>query len=256
MTSSGDTGLVRGHVTASVRIGTADARVPKRLRDRFPEAPSLLGRYAGLFDAVELNRTFYAVPRTSTFARWAETVPPGFRFSVKVPREITHRLRLVDAEGPLAAFVAATDALGDRRGPFLVQLPPSLAFDAGAAARFLATLRALVPGPDALEARHESWFTPQADELLRNWRVARVAADPPRADADGVPAGCPELAYFRLHGTPRIYYSEYDAGSLGHWAERIRQARATAREVWCIFDNTALDAATGDALALRELLRT
>lgn len=239
---------------ATVYVGTADVRLPATLRDRFPAGDSLLARYAGVFNAVEVNRTFKATPRPATFERWATTVPEGFRFSLKLPRRITHVLRLVDAQEELRDFVDAATHLGDRRGPFLVQLPPSLAFDAGLCERFLRALRALVPGPDALEARHPTWFTPEAEELLRRLRVARVAADPPRAPGDGTPAGDEEIAYFRLHGVPQIYYSAYDGDALARWAERIARARGVAGEVWCIFDNTALDAATENALELQERL--
>ncbi|HEX9106879.1 MAG TPA: DUF72 domain-containing protein, partial [Longimicrobiales bacterium] len=177
-----------------------------------------------------------------------------FRFALKLPRRITHTLRLRDAGEDLTSFVRATEALGDRRGPLLVQLPPSLAFEAGVAERFLAALRRLAPGPDALEPRHATWFTEQATSLLAAYRVARVAADPPRAPGDGAPAGSAELAYFRLHGTPRIYYSDYDEAALELWAGRIAAARSAAGEVWCIFDNTAAGLATGNALTMRRLL--
>ncbi len=242
------------HPPTPFRVGTAGWALPPALRDGFPPGASLLERYAGRFEGVEVNSTFKAIPRPATFARWAASVPAEFRFALKLPREITHGRRLRDARAPLASFVAAAAALGDRCGPLLVQLPPSLAFDPALAEAFLRELRALVAGPAALEARHPSWFSPEADALLAHGRVARVAADPPRAPGDGSPGGDPELAYFRLHGSPRVYYSAYRGEALEVWAAHVSDAATRAREVWCIFDNTAAGEATADALALRERL--
>jgi uncharacterized protein YecE (DUF72 family) len=99
----------------------------------------------------------------------------------------------------------------------------------------------------AAEPRHAGWFTPAADALLAEWRVARVAADPARVPAAAEPGGWPGNAYYRLHGSPRTYYSAYDAAFLDALAPRLAAAPAGA---WCIFDNTALGAATADALGL------
>ena len=251
-----------------VRVGTAGWSLPAPWQDRFPEGETHLHAYARVLDAAEINRTFRKTPRPSTFGRWAGAVPDGFRFSVKVPRRITHDLRLEDAGGELDAFLESVGELDDRLGPLLIQLPPSLTFDPATASAFLETLRERRVGPDVLEARHASWFTDRADALLAEHRVARVAADPPRADADGRPGGWEGLAYFRLHGRPRIYYSAYrEAGSsrgeagaareddgpagLAPWLDRIRTAAERAGEVWCVFDNTAAGEGTGDALAVK-----
>ncbi len=239
---------------SSLFVGTAAWALPPTVRDRFPPGSSLLERYAGVLNAVEVNATFKATPRPSTFARWAASVPAHFRFSLKLPRRITHVLRLREARTPLVEFVHATEALADRRGPLLVQLPPSLTFDRDVVESFLGTLRQLTPGPDALEPRHPSWFSPEATALLAAYQVARVAADPPRAPGDGMPGGAPELAYFRLHGSPRVYYSDYSDDELVLWAGRITQAARSAGQVWCIFDNTAAGLATGNALSLSRML--
>lgn len=122
-------------------------------------------------------------------------------------------------------------------------------------ASFLRELREVHGGAVALEARHGSWFGREPDALLREHRVARVAADPPRGEGDGLPGGDNFLVYFRLHGTPELYRSAYRESTLQVWAERIEAAAPRAEEVWCIFDNTASGAAIGDALTLRDLLR-
>lgn len=250
-----------------IRVGTAGWSLPTEWQERFPEGDTHLHRYARVMGAVEINRTFRKLPRPSTFARWAESVPEGFRFSVKVPREVTHDRRLEDPGEPLTELLEVAGELGDRLAPLLIQLPPSLEYDRSLAEGFLSTLRELREGPDVLEARHESWFGDGPEGLLAEHRMARVAADPPRAERDGRPGGFGGLAYFRLHGDPRTYYSAYRPGAeedhgeegatsigLEAWAERLREAEDAGDEVWCIFDNTAAGEGTGDALAMRELV--
>ena len=139
-----------------------------------------------------------------------------------------------------------------------MQLPPSLSFDppmATVAGDFFAGLRALIAAPAvsvACEPRHPTWFTPAADDLLRELAVARVAADPARVPAAAEPGGWRGLTYYRLHGSPRTYYSAYSEEFLAALAARLQvEAEGPA---WCIFDNTTLGAATGNALDLRSRL--
>lgn len=234
----------------AVRIGTAGWSLPRDAQPRFPGEGSHLERYARVFAAAEINTTFYRPHRPSTYARWRDGVPPGFRFSVKLPKTVTHALRLHDAEAPLDAFLAEAAGLEDRLGCLLVQLPPSLAFDVAIAAAFFSTLRARTSIAVACEPRHPTWFDADADALLAGHRIARVAADPARVPAAGEPGGWPGVVYHRLHGSPRVYYSAYDGGYLDALAARVRADAAAGRDVWCVFDNTASGAATLDALGL------
>jgi uncharacterized protein YecE (DUF72 family) len=231
-------------------IGCAGWSLPRAEQERFPAEGTHLERYAGRFPAAEINSSFYRPHRPATYARWRESVPPSFRFSVKVPKAITHTLRLRDAAEPLAAFLAETAGLGEKLGCLLVQLPPSLQFEAETARGFLATLRSLSTVPAACEPRHASWFTEEAGEVLATFSVARVAADPARVPEAAEPGGAPDLVYHRLHGSPRIYYSEYAPAYLDDLAARIRRDTGAGRDVWCIFDNTASGAATANALDL------
>jgi uncharacterized protein YecE (DUF72 family) len=234
------------------RIGTAAWALPRDVRHRFPEGRSNLHRYAGLFDAVEINTSFYRPHRPATYQRWADSVPDDFRFSVKIPKAISHQARLINCEPLVKGFAEEIAGLGDKRGPVLVQLPPKLAFDAEVAAGFFALLRCVAGGQIVCEPRHPSWFEPDAETLLATLEVARVAADPAPVPAAATPGGWPGLAYFRLHGSPRPYWSSYDKDALSDWAER---AVATGVETWLIFDNTASGAATADALAVAEMLK-
>jgi uncharacterized protein YecE (DUF72 family) len=224
---------------------------PKLPLARFGEGGSHLERYARAYSAVEINSTFYRMHEPHTFARWAQAVPPGFRFSVKLAKEITHELGLAAARAPLARFLAPVRELGAAMGPLLIQLPPSRAFDPRRAGAFFRVLRAQYEGPAVLEARHESWFEPPASLLLAAHDVQRVIADPARALVEPGPED--RLVYYRLHGSPRMYYSGYSAEFLDDVAAKIAALRSRA-EVWCIFDNTAAGFAHGDALGLIDRL--
>lgn len=229
------------------RVGTAGWAIPRAVAHRFPATGSGLERYSGCFDAAEVNTSFYRPHRRATYERWAASVPADFRFAVKLPREITHERRLVDCEAPVSRFGDEVRGLGDRRGPTLVQLPPSFVFDAALVARFLDALAPVLPGRTAWEPRHASWFTGEADALLAGHGAARVAADPALHPGADQPGGWRGLAYFRLHGSPRTYWSSYDAAALDDWRRRV-EALARATEAWVIFDNTASGSAAANAL--------
>jgi uncharacterized protein YecE (DUF72 family) len=235
-----------------IRIGTAGWAVPARVRDRFPEAGTGLERYASRFAGVEINSTFYRSHKPQTFERWAAAVPDSFRFAIKMPKAITHERRLVDVDPLVECFLEELSAIGDKLGPLLIQLPPSLAFDAAVARDFLEALRGRTKGSIACEPRHPSWFDRQADLLLSDFGIARVAADPARVPEAGLPGGAQDLIYYRLHGSPRMYYSEYGEVFAQDLATRVMAEGAA--ETWCIFDNTTSGAAASDALLLQQRL--
>jgi uncharacterized protein YecE (DUF72 family) len=241
-------------VSAPVRVGVAGWSLPRQHQHAFPAEGTHLQRYAARLPAVEINSSFYRPHRPATYERWASSVPRGFRFAVKVPRAVTHERRLVDVGAPLDAFLTETAALGARLGCLLVQLPPSLAFDAAVVSRFLRVLRARHDGDVALEPRHRSWFESAPGKLLARHRVARVAADPAVVPEAAEPAGWDELVYLRLHGSPRMYYSSYEDAYLDALASRLAAFAARARATWCMFDNTAHSHAAGNAVALLERL--
>jgi uncharacterized protein YecE (DUF72 family) len=235
-----------------VRIGCAGWSIPRGSARYFPGSGSHLERYAARLDAVEINSSFYRAHRPATYERWAAAVPSGFRFSVKLVRELTHDARLTETDG-LRDFFDRVGALGSRLGVVLVQLPPSLAFDARRAQRFFAALRNRYPGGVACEPRHATWFTPRADALLRDAEIARVAADPPCVPAAALPGGWPGLVYHRLHGSPRTYWSAYSESYLEALVTRLERTAPSA-ETWCVFDNTAAGAAVENALHVARVL--
>jgi uncharacterized protein YecE (DUF72 family) len=231
------------------RVATAGWSIPSRYQALFANDGSHLQRYAQRLNAVEINSSFYRHHRVNTYRRWAESVPEYFRFAVKVPRTLTHGGELVPLPEVLDQFAAEVDGLGTKLGVMLVQLPPKLVFAAEVAKHFFSELRKRLDVPIACEPRHPSWGSQLADRILSESAVARVAADPPPwAGADKV-GGCKQLAYFRWHGHPRKYYSDYGQEQLESLWSQLATARKTANQVWCVFDNTALGYALGNALA-------
>jgi uncharacterized protein YecE (DUF72 family) len=148
-------------------------------------------------------------------------VPRTFRFSVKLPKTITHEARLVRSAAAIREFAGEIAGLGAKLGGVLVQLPPSLALDARVAGAFFRNLRAAFEVPIACEPRHASWFEPKADALWERFDVARVAADPPIAVDQDTPGRAGRWRYFRLHGAPRMYYSAYDDARLATLATAL-----------------------------------
>jgi uncharacterized protein YecE (DUF72 family) len=244
-------------------VGTAGWAVPKQhlgFFSAFAEGGKIshLERYARRFSCVEINSSFYRPHRRATWERWARVTPDDFRFAVKAPKSVTHAAQLVNAGGALIEFFDAVRALGDKLGPVLIQLPPKLLFDERVARDFFTRLRELHEGAVVLEPRHASWFSASVDQLLRSFQIARVAADPPKgSERAAQPGGWSGLCYWRLHGAPRPYYSEYDNRWLRAFAQRLQLAEGWSgeKETWVIFDNTALGHATANAIWLDEVLR-
>ena len=234
---------------ARLRIATAGWSIPRAVADSFPAEGSALERYAARFPAVEINSSFYRPHRLSTWERWRDSTPAEFRFSVKLLKAITHERELADFATPLAAFIEQVQVLGDKLAVILVQLPPRLQFDARAADRLFRAVASPTTAAIACEPRHPSWFGAEADALMAERRVARVAADPARYEGGGEPGGWRGLAYWRLHGSPVMYRSSY-ADRIAGYAARMATEAAAGRDAWCVFDNTASSAAAQDALAL------
>jgi uncharacterized protein YecE (DUF72 family) len=176
---------------------------------------------------------------------------------VKAPKTVTHDAALeltAECTAALNAFLVQVRLLGPKLGPILFQLPPKQAFNAARAVMFFEHLRRHHQGAVVVEPRHASWFSAEADSLLCDLGVARAAADPARVPEASEPGAFRSLVYYRLHGSPRQYYSEYGQAYVDMLAATLQQRFADA-EVWVIFDNTASGAALGDALALLRALR-
>jgi uncharacterized protein YecE (DUF72 family) len=161
-----------------VRTGTSGYSYKEWKGSFYPEdlpSEEMLQYYASRLSAVEINNTFYRMPKAAILARWAERVPDGFRFVLKASQQITHRKRLKEASEPVAYFFQVAATLGDRLGPTLFQLPPNLKLDLPRLTAFLAVLPAA--SRCAFEFRHESWFSDEVFEALRARGCALCVAE-------------------------------------------------------------------------------
>lgn len=228
-------------------IGCAGWGLYKDVAGAFPPEGSQLERYAAVFPAVEINSSFYRPHQPQTYARWAASTPDGFRFSVKLPRTITHDARLRDVDPLLDRFAGEAGQLGDKLGCVLVQLPPSGAFVEAVVRDFLPRLRERFACMLALEARHPTWFSDLATQVMAEAGVTRVIADP-AAGQPGPHVPTTAATYLRLHGTPKIYYSNYPRATLREVERDIAARTRDGADCWCIFDNTAAFAAVPNAL--------
>ena len=237
----------------ALQVGTAGWTIGRAASGQFPHEGSGLHRYAAVFPVVEINSSFHRPHRASTWQRWRDSAPPDFRFSVKIPKEISHKRKLVDCDEPLWAFFEQVHNLGEKLAVLLLQLPPKLEFSAPLVETFLDSLIAKSPAAIVCEPRNASWFRDEADSLLRRMGVARVAADPATTPAAAFPGGWSGLKYWRLHGSPDIYRSSY-ADRINHYADLLLQEARGPGDIWCIFDNTASSAAICDAMMLKTIV--
>jgi uncharacterized protein YecE (DUF72 family) len=244
-----------------MRIGTAGWTLSHESAASFPGEGRHLARYARVLGCTEINSSFHRSHRVEVYERWAAQTPADFRFSVKMPRAITHEGRLRRAREPLRRFLAEAAGLGDRLAVILVQLPPSFTFEPRPVRNFFGLLAQMFGGAVVCEPRHASWFAPAADRALAALQVSRAAADPARWPDAQLPGGWrgPDgdgrgaVLYHRWHGAPRMYWSRYEPTWL---LDRARELQRWPREAdcWCVFDNTAGGGAIANALELRSLL--
>jgi uncharacterized protein YecE (DUF72 family) len=270
-------------MTGTVRVGISGWTYPPwrgvfyppglRQRDELEYASSRMS-------SIEINGSFYSLQRPESYRAWRERTPDGFVFAVKGGRFITHMKKLADVDQPLANFFASGPlALGDKLGPVLWQLPPTLGLDVGRLERFFdllprtttaaATLARghdervegrtwLEPGADrpvrhALEVRHASFLAPAFLDLLREHSIAVVVAD----TAGKWPLlkhTTSDFAYVRLHGDTELYASGYSPASLDEWAQLIRRWADEGKDVHVYFDNDMKVRAPFDAISLAERL--
>jgi len=210
-----------------------------------------LAHYATLFDTVEVNSTFYRLARPAAVARWLDVTPPGFVFTVKASRYLTHVKRLVEVEQGIERFYAgiAPLAASPKLGPVLWQLPPNFHRDDD---RLAAALERLPPGRHAVEFRHPSWFASDVFGLLHTFGVALVIGDDPRRPLPDGPLTT-DWTLIRFHFGTRGRCGNYSERELRAWASRIFELRASA-EVFAYFNNDWEGFAVRNGLRLRRLL--
>jgi uncharacterized protein YecE (DUF72 family) len=238
---------------APIRIGCSGWNY-KHWRERFYPKGLAQKRwfafYAEHFDTVEINNSFYRLPSCETFEKWRDQAPPGFCYAVKANRFLTQAKKLKECEEPLDRQMAAVRCLGDRLGPMLYQLPPSLKINLERLESFLK----LVPKDvtNVFEFREKSWYVPETFELLERHGASFCVHDMPGSTSERVAVG--PIAYVRFHGGEGKYWGRYsDEGLLG-WADwMIAQARS-GRPVWAYFNNDIDAHAIADAQTLRSMV--
>ncbi len=202
-------------------VGTSGFSYPAWRGPFYPEklpAAGMLGFYAGVFPTVEINNTFYRMPAPALLSSWTAQTPAHFRFALKAPQQITHRLRLKEAAEPAREFVRRSEALEHKRGPLLFQLPPNLKADLPRLETFLI---ALPPGTEpAFEFRHESWFQDATWSLLRAHGAALCIAQTDDLDTPLVRTA--PFGYVRLR-------RDYEPAELTDWAARLRAVEGWGR---------------------------
>jgi uncharacterized protein YecE (DUF72 family) len=221
-----------------------------------PHTGTHLQRYSAVLSAVEINSSFYRSHRSQTYARWRDSTPASFRFSVKIPRAITHENRLVGIDELLDRFLGEVSHLEEKLGCLLLQLPPTLRFDADIANEFLGRVTSRTNAELMCEPRHCSWFSPDVNQILEKYRATRVIADPAVEGVGKMPLPKSDTTYFRLHGSPDMYMSSYSETYLTELAREISHQADKGVQVWSVFDNTANGAAFGNALFLRRCIQS
>ncbi|WP_423603944.1 DUF72 domain-containing protein [Sphingomonas sp. MS122] len=206
------------------------------------------GFYAGQFDTVEINNSFYRLPKAETFAAWRDQAPPGFCYAVKANRYITQAKKLNDCAEPLERMITPVQHLAPALGPILYQLPPSLGLNLERLEQFLALLPA--DFTHAFEFRHKSWYVDATAELLDRFGAGFVIHDFLGLPSPHWVTG--KLAYLRFHGASGKYWGRYAEAALLDWAAWMARQD---RPVWAYFNNDTDAAAIHDALTLKAMVR-
>ncbi|WP_312301598.1 DUF72 domain-containing protein [Chryseobacterium sp.] len=219
----------------------------------YPEnAPSkdFLSLYANVFNAVEINSTFYRKPTGKTLSKWYDETPDQFRFFIKIPKLITHQNRLAESKEEITAFCEHIQThLKDKLSGFLYQLPPS--FKNTSQHQELIIKNLDLNYLNVIEFRHESWWEQEIFDLLKDIGVVFSGVSFPGNLPEEVIINHPEVLYYRLHGKPILYKSEYSTDFLNHLAEKINDSQHTA---YIFFNNTWGTSAVKNALYLKEIL--
>ena len=229
-----------------IYVGTAAWNIPQIAIEHFPIVGTHLERYSLRLDAVEINSSFYKDHKEQTYRKWMNATPDYFRFSVKLHKRFTHECSLEIDEIDLVENVKKISSLGHKLGALLLQFPKNQNFDFHKMKVFYQAIRKIYFGPVALEARNLSWMSDESRELINFFNISKVTADPERCPFDHDS----QIKYYRLHGTPETYKSNYDEEYLNNLYEEMRKEE---KDIWCIFDNTSYGHATNNAIMIKDM---
>jgi len=207
-------------------------------------------RYAEEFETVEINASFYRVPKPETFDGWRIKASDRFHYAVKVNRFITHLKKLIGVEEALADFVALARRLGPALGPLLYQLPPSVKLDLARLESFLK----LVPKDlgNVFEFRNQSWYVPETYALLDRYGASFCVHDMRGSATERIAVG--PAAYVRFHGGEGKYWGRYSDDALQRWADWLIEQSRSGRSAWCYFNNDIHGHAIHDARTLNSMV--
>ena len=240
-------------MSAKWRIGTSGWNY-SHWKETFypPQVPvsKWLDFYADHFDTVEVNATFYRLPKPDTFDNWYKKTPNDFLWAVKASKYITHTKRLKDCKEPLERLYHSARRLREKLGPILVQLPPNLSFDTERLAQFCKNLEPSCR--HALEIRHPSWINTHVFDILKEYKIAFCISDT-AARYPYHEVLTSDFLYIRLHGSRKLYVSEYTDEELLEWSRKIRNWNM---EAYIYFDNDFNGFAIKNAIKLKEMLIT
>jgi uncharacterized protein YecE (DUF72 family) len=241
-------------MTGTVRIGCS-GWIYRHWRELFyPKGMAQhrwFAHYAETFSTVELNTSFYHLPKAETFAKWRDQAPAGFRYAVKAPRFITHMKKLINCSEPVEEFLRRARGLGETIGPILYQLPPRWSVNLDRLCEFAALLpRDLV---HVFEFREKSWFAEEALSFLNSIGLSFCAHDMPGLATPRRAAG--PIAYVRFHGAGGKYRGRYPDEALLGWTDWIVEQARSGRDVWCYFNNDIGGDAIHDAQTLKAMVR-
>lgn len=242
------------HQPGCAYIGTSGWSYPEWRAGFYSDAPARqwFGIASARFTALEINASFYHELKPAMYRHWRDAAPPSFRFAVKAHRYVTHVKRL---DAPAESFHRQrreAEALGEKLGAMLWQLPAGLKRDLPRLERFTAQLRTWDTTRHAIEFRDESWFDDEVAGLMRAAGLAAVQSD--AADWPMWDAVTTDMVYVRLHGHTETYASNYGTAALRRWSVKCRKWIDERRDVHIYFDNTARGNAPANALALIEML--
>ena len=208
--------------------------------------------YSEQFHTIELNNSFYRLPSESAFQRWHDVTPSDFTFALKVSRFITHIKRLKNTEEAVDTFISKARILGEKLGPLLYQLPPSLHRDDDILESFLSTLPSGLQ--HVIEFRHHSWFEDEVFEILRRYATGFCIFDMPDLTCPLVATA--DFAYVRFHGSTGLYYSCYSEDEMDNWAKKLAQLPDSVRHLYIYFNNDAQAFAVSNACTIHSKLQS
>jgi uncharacterized protein YecE (DUF72 family) len=207
--------------------------------------------YTQDFDTVEINNSFYRLPSSETFEKWRDQAPSGFCYALKANRFLTQAKKLKECEEPLERMMSAARCLGDRLGPMLYQLPPTLRINLDRLRDFLEIMPADVT--NVFEFREKSWYVPETYDLLDRYGASFCVHDMPGLGSERVAVG--RIAYVRFHGGEGKYWGRYPDERLRGWTDWIVEQAGQGRSVWCYFNNDIHGHAIEDARTLKAMAR-